>query len=165
MTAIAGLYLNPTPVLGKQQDCSQAQATIPSICIAICSENPSEYRRSDQIYFYLLNSINAGVDAMATGGLYTVELDQDRAKTLARDGGALLLLGVPEGTVVGIDHQVRMSAHPSIRNRFLRMYPGAAWPLYDTFQYKFNGNSRHRPLVTMPNLVRERQKTGSACSE
>ena len=37
---------------------------------------------------------------------YTVNLDQERAKQLVRQGGTLLLLNVPEGTVVGLDQQV-----------------------------------------------------------
>ena len=37
---------------------------------------------------------------------YTVRLDQNKAKELARTGASLLLLNVPEGTRIGIDHQV-----------------------------------------------------------
>eukprot|EP00891_Asterochloris_glomerata_P008767 jgi/Astpho2/8767/e_gw1.00128.29.1_t len=36
---------------------------------------------------------------------YTVRLDQNKAKELARTGASLLLLNVPEGTRIGIDHQ------------------------------------------------------------
>lgn len=37
---------------------------------------------------------------------YTVRLDPDAARAAAAAGGALLLLGVPPGTVLGVDHQV-----------------------------------------------------------
>ncbi|KAK9829455.1 hypothetical protein WJX72_005966 [[Myrmecia] bisecta] len=40
-----------------------------------------------------------------TSAPYAVELDQDTAKELVRQGGTLLLLDVPEGTHLGIDQQ------------------------------------------------------------
>lgn len=39
--------------------------------------------------------------------LYTVDLDPDTARNLAQQGATVLLLDVPEGTVVGVDQQVR----------------------------------------------------------
>lgn len=44
---------------------------------------------------------------MANAAPYSVNLIPDQAKELAEIGGSLLLLDVPEGTVVGIDQQVR----------------------------------------------------------
>ena len=41
---------------------------------------------------------------------YSVELDGDTARRFAETGATLLLLGVPEHTVVGIDQQVRTFA-------------------------------------------------------
>ena len=41
---------------------------------------------------------------------YTVRLDQNKAKELARTGASLLLLNVPEGARIGIDHQVGLDA-------------------------------------------------------
>lgn len=43
---------------------------------------------------------------MDVGDLYKVEVDQSTAKDLLRIGGFLLLLDVPQGTVVGLDQQV-----------------------------------------------------------
>ena len=40
---------------------------------------------------------------------YAVRLSPDQARDLAQTGGALLLLGVPPGTVLGVDHQARAS--------------------------------------------------------
>ena len=40
---------------------------------------------------------------------YAVRLGPDQARDLAQAGGALLLLGVPPGTVLGVDHQARAS--------------------------------------------------------
>lgn len=37
---------------------------------------------------------------------YTVPLDAGAARAAAATGAALLLLDVPAGTVVGVDHQV-----------------------------------------------------------
>ena len=37
---------------------------------------------------------------------YTVHLDPDTAKELARKGATLLILDVPEATAIGLDHQV-----------------------------------------------------------
>jgi hypothetical protein len=37
---------------------------------------------------------------------YTVQLDPDTAKELVRKGATLLILGVPEATAIGLDHQV-----------------------------------------------------------
>ena len=42
---------------------------------------------------------------------YTVRLDQNKAKELARTGASLLLLNVPEGTRIGIDHQVGLECN------------------------------------------------------
>ena len=39
-------------------------------------------------------------------GLYKVEMDQNVAKEMLQTGGFLLLLDVPQGTVVGLDQQV-----------------------------------------------------------
>lgn len=44
---------------------------------------------------------------MANAAPYSVNISPDQAKELAEIGGSLLLLDVPEGTVVGIDQQVR----------------------------------------------------------
>ena len=38
---------------------------------------------------------------------YRVNVSPEKAKELAESGGALLLLDIPAGTVVGIDQQVR----------------------------------------------------------
>jgi hypothetical protein len=38
--------------------------------------------------------------------MYSVNVDQDLAKRLTRDGATLLMLDVPTGTVIGIDQQV-----------------------------------------------------------
>ena len=46
---------------------------------------------------------------------YTVHLDQDKAKELARTGASLLMLNVPEGTRIGIDHQVGLGANQQAR--------------------------------------------------
>lgn len=51
------------------------------------------------------------------GGLYTVNVDQSSAKHLTRDGGTLLLLEVPQGTVVGVDQQVSAFYSQRYRNR------------------------------------------------
>ena len=40
--------------------------------------------------------------------MYSVQIDQDLAKRLTRDGATLLLLDVPAGTVIGIDQQVNL---------------------------------------------------------
>ena len=47
---------------------------------------------------------------MSADMAYMVHLDQDKAKELARTGASLLLLNVPEGTRIGIDHQVGFDA-------------------------------------------------------
>lgn len=47
---------------------------------------------------------------MASGAPYSVHLDPDVAHELASKGAALLLLDVPPGTHIGIDHQA--SARP-----------------------------------------------------
>lgn len=46
---------------------------------------------------------------MPPSGPYTVRLDADSARELARRGGAILLLDVPEGAAVGVDQQVSCS--------------------------------------------------------
>lgn len=38
---------------------------------------------------------------------YTVTLDADSARQLASNGAAVLLLGIPQGTLIGVDQQVR----------------------------------------------------------
>jgi len=40
---------------------------------------------------------------------YAMEMDPDKARELAQRGGALLLLDVPAGTAIGIDHQMFLS--------------------------------------------------------
>lgn len=41
---------------------------------------------------------------------YTVSLDPERARQLAATGASLLLLDVPQGTLLGVDQQVRRFA-------------------------------------------------------
>ena len=43
---------------------------------------------------------------------YEVRLDPDSARRLATEGCTLLLLDVPPGTLIGIDHQVKHLAAP-----------------------------------------------------
>ena len=49
---------------------------------------------------------------MARQAPYSVDISPERAKELAEVGGALLLLDVPAGTVVGIDQQVGEQSSP-----------------------------------------------------
>ena len=42
---------------------------------------------------------------MSGDGLYQVNLDPEQAKHLAQQGATLLLLNVPQGTVLGVDQQ------------------------------------------------------------
>lgn len=41
-------------------------------------------------------------------GPYQVKLDPEHARELASRGATLVLLDVPEGTAVGVDHHVRL---------------------------------------------------------
>ena len=43
---------------------------------------------------------------------YTVRLDAETAREMAVKGATILLLDIPEGTVVGIDQQVRIQCPP-----------------------------------------------------
>lgn len=51
-----------------------------------------------------------------------MQIDPDKALKLAQRDASILLLDVPAGTRVGLDHQVRMYLLPS-----RRMPPHAAW--------------------------------------
>lgn len=49
---------------------------------------------------------------------YTVQLDADTAHDLTQHGGTLLLLGVPLGTIFGLDQQViKENTSSGIRTR------------------------------------------------
>ena len=53
-------------------------------------------------------------------GLYSVELDPELARQLASQGGTVLLLGVPQGTVIGIDQQVTRNSERQLCKRTLK---------------------------------------------
>lgn len=77
---------------------------------------------------------------------YTVPLDADAARAAAAAGAALLLLDVPPGTVVGVDHQVRERGREA---RFARQKPGL-WQLA-TCSASLTHTSFHRhPPTILP---------------
>lgn len=47
---------------------------------------------------------------------YSVQMDAQAAQSLAEAGAALLLLDVPQGSFMGIDHQVRTYLSTSFQN-------------------------------------------------
>ncbi|PNW83398.1 hypothetical protein CHLRE_05g244750v5 [Chlamydomonas reinhardtii] len=67
---------------------------------------------------------------------YTVHLDADVAQQLAEQGGALLVLGLPEGSYFGIDH---MAFHVGPRFQGVKMLP----PGVHFAAYSVPGSARH----------------------
>jgi hypothetical protein len=67
---------------------------------------------------------------------YAVQLDADRARGLAANGAAVLLLGVPTGTVIGVDHRVFVAGP---RFRGVKMLPPGLHAL--TYQAVGGGGS------------------------
>lgn len=58
-------------------------------------------------YAVVAETVRTGPSSTMPGAPYVVSLEDDAALQLTQHGAAVLLLDVPEGTIIGIDQQVR----------------------------------------------------------
>lgn len=91
--------------------------------------------------------------------MYSVDVDQSTAKQLVKEGGTLLLLGVPGGTVVGYDQQA--SSLGVYANRASQHYRLQGLPLSAVHADTYRGSeilwSEDAPAWTAHHSLQQRQ--------
>lgn len=73
-----------------------------------------------------LTSALCSVGRMANGP-YSVLLDPQQAQQLAQEGAALLFLGIPAGSLVGIDHRVTLCSWFIVVCGLSSMFSALCW--------------------------------------